>query len=35
MSTFDTTKNHLQTLIKQISEGKIQLPGLPERLGLG
>lgn len=26
MSTFDTTKNHLQTIIKQISEGKIQLP---------
>lgn len=26
MSTFDTTKNPLQTIIKQISEGKIQLP---------
>lgn len=26
MSTFDTTKNHLDTMIKQISEGKIQLP---------
>src|SRR5579871_5859489 len=26
MNTFDTTKNHLQTMIKQISEGKIQLP---------
>ena len=26
MNIFDTTKNHLQTMIKQISEGKIQLP---------
>ena len=26
MSTFDTTKNSLQIMIKQISEGKIQLP---------
>jgi len=26
MNIFDTTKNPLQTMIKQISEGKIQLP---------
>ncbi len=35
MTTFDSTKRPLPELLKDITAGKIQLPRLPARLGMG